>query len=83
MFLLHDGKQTLKVQREFYVATSTTEALGTPLETGNKIQVNMSHKAASLAINTDALTHELRREAAGSFHSVQHSRSLRLREAQI
>lgn len=73
--LLHDGKQTVKVHRELYVATSTKEALGTSLETGNKIQVNMSHKAA---INRDELTHEQRTEATGSFHSAQHSRSLKL-----
>lgn len=75
VFLLHDGKQTPKVQRELDVVTSTKEAFGTPSETGNKIQVNKSLKAASLAINRDVLTHEQRREATGSFHSAQLSRS--------
>lgn len=83
VFLLHDGKQTPKVQRELHVATSMKEALGTPLETGNKIQVNMSHKAVSLAISREVLTHEQHTETTGSFRSLQHSRSLRQRSPNI
>lgn len=83
VFLLHDGKQTPKVQRELHVATSMKEALGTSLKTGNKIQANMSHKAVSLATNRDVLTHEQHAEATGSFHSLQHSRSLRQRSPYI
>ena len=48
VFWLHDGNQTPKAQRGLCVATSTEEALGTLSKTGNTIQVNKSHSAASL-----------------------------------
>jgi len=49
VFRLHNGNQTPEVQRGLCVATSTAGALGTLSKTGNKIQVNKSHSAASSA----------------------------------